>query len=191
MPDQKKDIEIIQMILSGDQKAFDTLYKKYSRLYYLTCLRYFKNRQEAEDMVQESFINIFKSLKQYDSSKSNFSTWSNRVVVNVCLQQIRRKNIFKDFDDIIDLAQTIKVEPNALNHLNLKDLTRLILNLPKGYRTVFNMYVIDGFTHKEIGEQLGISTSTSKTQLMKARKMLQLNLKKTDYLPNGNYAYGG
>jgi len=191
MSKQKRDIEIIQMILSGNERGFDMLYKKYSRLYYLTCLRYFKNRQEAEDIVQEAFISIYKSLKQYDPSKSNFSTWSNRVVVNACLQQIRRKNIFNDFEDIIDLAQTLEVEPNALNHLKLKDLTRLILNLPKGYRTVFNMYVIDGYTHKEIGEQLGIAASTSKTQLMKARKMLQLNLKKTDYLPNGNISYGG
>ena len=190
MSKQKRDIEIIQMILSGKEKGFDMLYKKYSKLYYLTCIRYFKNRQEAEDMVQDAFINIFKALKQYDPSKSNFSTWSNRVVINVCLQQIRRKNIFNDSDDIIDLAQTIKIEPNAINNLNLKDLTSLILNLPKGYRTVFNMYVIDGFTHKEIAEQLGIATSTSKTQLMKARKMLQLNLKKTNHLPIGNYAYG-
>ena len=190
MSDQKNDIEIIQKIISGDQKSFDIIYEKYSRLYFLTCIRYFKNRQEAEDLVQEAFISIFKSLKQYDHTKSNFSTWSNRVVVNVCLQQLRRKNIFRDVDDIIDIAQNVVVEPTAVDHLNLKDLTKLILNLPKGYRTVFNMYVIDGFTHKEIGDQLGISTSTSKTQLMKARKMLQLNLKSTEQLPNGSYAYG-
>lgn len=157
----------------------------------LTCLRYCKNREEAKDLVQESFITIFRSLHQYDQNKAQFSTWSNRVVVNVCLQHVRKKNILNDSEDIIDIGQNLKIDSTAIDHLNLKDLTKLILNLPNGYRTVFNMYVIDGFTHKEIAETLGVSISTSKSQLMKARKMLQIFLKKTDYLLKGNYAYGG
>ncbi len=157
----------------------------------LTCLRYAKKRQDAEDLVQESFIAIFKSLAQYNEKKANFSTWSNRVVINVCLQHLRRKNILQDSEDIIDIGQNIPLDPIAIDQLNLKDLTKLIMNLPNGYRTVFNMYVIDGYTHKEIAEKLGVSTSTSKSQLLKARKMLRLNLKKTDYLLKGQYAYGG
>lgn len=157
----------------------------------LTCLRYCKSKEEAQDLVQESFIKIFKSLHQYDQTKAQFSTWSNRVVINVCLQHIRKKNVLNDSEDIIDIGNNLKIDPTAIDHLKLKDLTKLILNLPNGYRTVFNMYVIDGFTHKEIAEKLGVSISTSKSQLMKARKMLQILLKKADYPVKGHYAFGG
>lgn len=191
MSKQTSDIIIIKKILSGKKEYFNLLYKKYNRFYMLTCLRYAKKRQDAEDLVQESFIAIFKSLAQYNEKKANFSTWSNRVVINVCLQHLRRKNILQDSEDIIDIGQNIPLDPIAIDQLNLKDLTKLIMNLPNGYRTVFNMYVIDGYTHKEIAEKLGVSTSTSKSQLLKARKMLRLNLKKTDYLLKGQYAYGG
>lgn len=188
---EKSDTIIIKEILSGKKESFNLLYSKYSRYYMLTCLRYFKNREEAKDFVQESFITIFKSLHQFDAKKAQFSTWSNRVVVNVCLQHIRKKNIVQVSDDIIDIGQNLKVNPTAIDHLNLNDLTKLILNLPDGYRTVFNMYIIDGFTHKEIAEKLGVSISTSKSQLMKARKMLQLFLKKTENPLREQYAYGG
>jgi len=153
----------------------------------LTCLRYVRNRAEAEDVLQESYIKIFKELRTYDSNKAQFSTWSNRVVINTCLMHLRKKNVLRDFDNIIDFSSKLTVDANAVDRLSLQDLTNFITQLPKGYRTVFNMYVIDGFKHPEIAEQLNIAVSTSKTQLMKARKMLQGMITSHDYSLSMNY----
>lgn len=153
----------------------------------LTCLRYVKNRSEAEDVLQESYIKIFKQLKTYDSRKAQFITWSNRVVINTCLMHLRKKNVLRDFDNIIDFSGKLTVDSEAVDNLSLQDLTNFITQLPKGYRTVFNMYVIDGYNHPEIAEQLDIAVSTSKTQLMKARKMLQGMITSHDYSQSMNY----
>jgi len=144
---KKTDIEVIKAILSGSKVAFRELYNRYARNHLLTCLRYVKNKIDAEDVLQEAYILIYRDLKKYDASKSKYITWSNRVVINTCLMHLRKHNIFKFSDDI-----------------------------PKGYRTVFNMFVIDGYSHAEIAEMLNFSVSTSKTQLLKARKMLQKNI---------------
>jgi len=153
----------------------------------LTCLRYVKNRSEAEDVLQESYIKIYKDLDKYDSDKAQFNTWSNKVVVNTCLMNLRKKNLFRDFDNIIDISTKLTVDADAVDNLSLQDLTNFITQLPKGYRTVFNMYVIDGYKHPQIAEYLDISVSTSKTQLMKARKMLQGMITSHDYSQSMNY----
>ncbi len=100
---------------------------------------------------------------------------------------LRKKNVLRDFDNIIDFSAKLKVEANAVDNLSLQDLTNFITQLPKGYRTVFNMYVIDGFKHPEIAQQLGVSVSTSKTQLMKAKQMLQGMIISHDYSHSMNY----
>lgn len=182
------DNTLINLILKGDKKAFSQLYMKYSKLHLLTCLRYVKHRYDAEDLLQESYIRIFKDLKQFDSCKGNFLNWSKRLVINICLQHLRKKRIVIDFDNLKQAVDKVDLNSEILSQLNLEDLTKVISSLPKGYRTVFNMYVIDGFTHKEIAEELKISTSTSKTQLMKAKKMLQKNLSQNDFTLVGSYA---
>jgi len=181
------DIKLITEILKGSKSAFKDLYKRHAKGHMLTCLRYVKNRSEAEDMLQESYIKIYKDLKKYDSKKSQFNTWSNRVVINTCLMSLRKKNVLKDFDNIIDMSTNLTVDADAVDNLCLQDLTNFITQLPKGYRTVFNMYVIDGYKHPEISEQLGISVSTSKTQLMKAKRMLQGMITSHDYSQSMNY----
>ena len=173
MPIEINDISTIQEILKGNQNAFRNLYNKYSKLYLLTCLRYVKNRSDAEDLLQDSCVKIFKDLKQFDSSKGTFLNWSKRVVINTCLQKLRKNNVLNDFDNIFELNTSLATKSEAIDNLNLQDLTKVIQNLPKGYRTVFNMYVVDGFSHKEIADELNISVNTSKTQLLKARKKLK------------------
>lgn len=184
----RSDIELINDILSGSKVAFKILYKRYVRNHMLTCLRYVKNKSDAEDILQESYIKIFKDLKQYNPQKAKYSTWSNKVVINTCLMKIRKKNIFKDFKDIIEEGAEMGIESNAINQLSLQELTKIILELPKGYRTVFNMFVIDGFSHKEIAEKLNISESTSKSQLMKAKITLQKKLNPKDSSQSRKYA---
>ena len=183
------ELDTINKILSGDKAAFRTLYDTYKRPHLLTCLRYVKDRSFAEDMLQEAFITIYRDLKQFNPKKGNFKTWSTRLVINVCLQELRKKHALKDSDDIVEAAHTIKTDSKALQNLNLQDITNLLLKLPAGYRTVFNMYVIDGYTHKEIAKELGISDSTSKTQLMKAKNLLKELIKDTDTIPAIKYAY--
>lgn len=183
------DHEQIGQILKGDKKAFQNLYQKYVRLHMLICLRYMRRREDAEDLLQESYIQIFKKLNQFDPKKGEYKSWSKKIVINTCLQQLRKNNIVDTVDNIIDIATNSEViNPSAIDQLNLKELVTLITKLPKGYRTVFNLYVVDGFSHKEIAEQLNISESTSKTQLFKARKMLQEMIEKNESRLNIKYA---
>lgn len=182
------DILIINQILNGDKHAFKVLYKRYARFYLLTALRYVKSKADAEDMLQEACIKIYRDLYQFDPDKSSFINWSKRIVINTCLINLRKKSVFNGVENVFEIGNTLAVDSIALEKLKLEDLTRLILTLPKGYRTVFNMYVIDGYTHNEIADSLGISVSTSKTQLMKAKKYLQLKIAEKDNALKENYA---
>lgn len=178
---KKTDIEVIRAVLAGSKVAFRELYNRYAKNHLLTCLRYVKNKIDAEDVLQEAYILIYRDLKQYDASKSKYVTWSNKVVINTCLMHLRKKNIFKFSEDITEMTYQIPIRQNALSQLGLKELTHQITLLPKGYSTVFNMFVIDGYSHKEIADILNISVSTSKTQLLKARKMLQKNISNLNF----------
>lgn len=170
------DIDTIEQVLAGKKNAFKTLYSKYARHHFLTCLRYVKVKPVAEDLLQDAYLNIYKNLKQFNPERAKFSTWSNRVVINTCLMHLRKNDVFNKSDDInqVDAKSNNLVEQSkAIGQLGLKELTTLIQKLPKGYRTVFNLYVIDGYSHQEIANILNISISTSKTQLLKAKKALQ------------------
>jgi len=184
---KKTDIEVIQAVLSGSKSAFRELYNRYSKNHLLTCLRYVKNKIDAEDILQEAYILIYRDLKQYNAIKSKYITWSNRVVVNTCLMHLRKNNIFNFSEDITDMTYQISINENAISQLSLKELAQQIANLPKGYRTVFNMYAIDGYSHQEIATMLHISVNTSKTQLFKARKMLQKNVTSLNNSKNLNH----
>ncbi len=117
-------------------------------------------------------------MEKYDSTKALLKTWSSRVVINTCLQQLRRHNIFGQVvSDLSQASHFLTHQPAEFETLSMKELLGLIQLLPNGCRSVFNLYVIDGYNHKEIADILGISQSTSKTQLMKARKMLKGKVK--------------
>ncbi len=147
-----------------------------------------KYRHDSEDLLQESFIRIYKALQSYDHQKGQFYTWAKRITINCCLESLRKKKLSLDFDQIIDFVDKKDINPNAIDRLNLQDLTKLIMTLPKGYRTVFNMYTIDGYKHREIAEELKISENTSKTQLMKAKKLLQEKINQNQPTLVGRYA---
>jgi len=142
----------------------------------MICLRYAQHKMEAEDMLQEGLISVFKELKQFDSDKATFSAWSNKVMVNASLQHLRKWKKLNFNQSIDDYEDRLSYPEDAFGKLGAKELTTMVQNLPDGYRTVFNLYVIDGFKHKEIAEMLSISENTSKTQLLKAKKMLRTQL---------------
>ena len=161
----------IKQCIHNDRVAQKELYDLYKTNMFVLCMRYFSEQEEAKDALQEGFIKVFRDLYQYDSSKGALGSWIRRVMVNTCLEKLRKNKV--NFQPIDDIKNMVGYESSILSDLMIKDLTKLIQLLPIGYRTVFNLYVVEGYTHNEISEQLKISENTSKTQLMKAKNMLR------------------
>jgi len=140
------------------------------------CHRYARNSEDAEDILQESFIKIFNKMSQF-KSEGSFEGWIRRIVVNTALKKYTISRYSKELS-VPELKESNAVlsEPPAYSHLTEKDLLALINNLPDGYRVIFNLYVIEGYQHDEIAELLGIQPGTSRSQLVKARMLLQKQL---------------
>lgn len=173
---QQNDTYLIQQILSGEKRMEEVLYKKYERIWFRLCLRYGKNRYEAEDILQEGLIYVFRDLKQFKATKGTFRNWSSRVLVNAALRFLKKNQWQQSFTDLEYVEKTTTIPEDILTQITAKELTQVIQRLPLGYRVVFNMYAIEGYTHREIAEILNISVGTSKSQLFKARKTLQKQL---------------
>ncbi len=168
--------DLISKAKLNDPKAQMELYLMYKSYWYSICLRYNKNNYDADDCLQNSLINIFSKLNQFDQNRGNFKSWSAQIVVNDNLMFLRKK---KQNYQTFDLEDNLLVEEPVSDEgsiISSENLTKLIQALPDGYRMVFNLYVIEGFTHSEISEILNISIGTSKSQLSKARKLLQHQL---------------
>jgi RNA polymerase sigma-70 factor (ECF subfamily) len=135
------------------------------------CLRYAANEAEAEDILQEVFMVVFKKLDQYDG-KGALGGWLRRVTVNKALEQYRKNATVGRLKDRYSSMMKKPVDDSLLEQLNLADLLAKIQQLPTGYRTIFNLYAVEGFNHREIGEKLNISAGTSKSQYSRARSML-------------------
>ncbi len=177
MSKRKEDLKLIEACLQNDRKAQKQLYEEHKTAWFLCCLRYAEDRMEAEDILQNAVISIFTSLKSFDPDKGTFSTWSNRVVINAALQFLRkwRPVDYRTVSEAEALDYPDKSE-TIYDRLNAQELVRMVQQLPLGYRMVFNLYVIEGFKHHEIAEQLKITIGTSKSQLFKAKKMLKKRL---------------
>ena len=168
--------ELISKAKKKDRIAQMELYRHFKAYWYAICLRYNGNRFDADDCLQNSLINIFSKLDQFDINKGDFKSWSAQVVVNDNLMFLRKKkHNFEAFDMEMDVEDVTSISEES-SIISSENLTKLIQALPEGYRTVFNLYVIEGFTHKEIASILQISVGTSKSQLSKARKLLQHQL---------------
>lgn len=161
----------IKQCISGDRKAQKELYEMYKITLFVLCQRYLSDRDEAQDVLQDGFIKIFRDLYQFDETKGQLIHWMKKVMINTCLEKIRKRKL--SVHSIDDNISNIGYESDILSDLSLYDITKWIQKLPLGYRTVFNLYAIEGYSHSDIGSQLGISESTSKTQYMKARNMLK------------------
>jgi RNA polymerase sigma-70 factor (ECF subfamily) len=136
-------------------------------------LRYGRNRAEAQDIFQEGLIHVFKDLVQFRVERGAFSSWSNRVMVNAALRYLKKNQWQHSFEELDLVERETDLSEGIVEKITAKELTQLIQELPPGYRIVFNMYAIEGYSHKEIAEMLNISPGTSKSQLFKAKKTLQ------------------
>jgi RNA polymerase sigma-70 factor (ECF subfamily) len=165
--------QFISQCLKGDKKAQKALYIAYSQKMYLHCYRYVKNRDDAEEILTDGFVKVFKNLHllEYRDERS-FDAWIKKIMINEALMFLRLKKqlIFIQSDKVEEVKSDISLDMN----LRAEDIYNLILALPTGYRAVFNMFAIEGYSHKEIANLLNITESTSRSQLTKARAMLQM-----------------
>jgi RNA polymerase sigma factor (sigma-70 family) len=179
-----KEDELIKGCLRREPHAQRLLYDTYSSKMYAICYRYVKDSMEAEDILVTSFTKVFEKIGQF-KFEGSFEGWIRRIVVNEALTCLRKnRSMYLETE-----LKQVDYDPNYKNlndHLETEDLLRLVKELPAGYRIVFNMFAIDGYSHKEIAESLGISENTSKSQLSRARIYLQKQLKEQEWTPHKN-----
>ena len=169
------DKELVQACKRGDPKAQKALYDRYAGRMFALCRRYLKSREEAEDALLEGFFKVFAHLEQFDGS-GNFEGWMRRIMINQALMKIRKQHALKQ---AVELDYKLKDSAFSIEQeLEAEDILSLLDHLPEGYRTVFNLYAIEGYKHREIADLLGISINTSKSQLILARKKLRALLEK-------------
>ena len=168
---------IIQGCLDGDRSAQKALYDRLAPKMYALCLRYMGDREQEQDILQDGFVTLFSKIETY-SGEGSFEGWARKIFVNTALQSLRRTDALKLSDDLSTAWGLTSHEPGQLQDMGYKEILGLVASLPGGYRTVFNMYVIEGYSHKEIAQALGISEATSRSQLQRARMMLQDKMKR-------------
>lgn len=161
--------QLIRNCKKNETKAQSQLYKLYSGKLFSICLKYSRNYAEAEDNLQDSFMTIFNKIDQYNN-KGSFEGWLKRITINTALQRYRKKGVFSiiNEENIKDVSVEIEDE-----EIGIDFLLKIIQELPDRYRLVFNLYVLDGYSHKEISKMLNISTGTSKSNLARGRLILK------------------
>ncbi|MEL7160100.1 MAG: RNA polymerase sigma factor [Bacteroidota bacterium] len=166
-----KEKELIEGALRGDERASRALFERYAPMLMAVCQRYCRTQAEAEDVLQDAFIRLFDKLPKY-GFQGSFAGWARRLTVNVALKTYQRKRFQMEQSGLEHLPESGGA-PTAYSELGEQELLAMVQSLPEGYRIVFNLYAIEGYSHKEIGEMLGIQEASSRSQLLKARKMLQ------------------
>ena len=165
--------------IKGDRASQKALYDRLAPRMFPLCIRYVCDRSLAEDVLQDGFVTLFTRLQDF-KGEGSFEGWARKIFVTTALMNLRKKDALKMSEDL-ELARGMKADNTSqLQNLGYKDLMAMITELPTGFRTVFNMYAIEGYSHKEIGEILGISESTSRTQLSRARVWLQNKIKERE-----------
>ena len=169
------DSTLVKECIKGNAKAQRLLFDKFSQKMLGVCLRYTKSQDEAEDVLQEGFVKVFSKLKDF-SNQGSLEGWIRRIMVNTSLDAIRKNTKFMKDVSIDTVDYQIGNNDFIVEGLNAEDLMRLINSMPDGYKVIFNMFAIEGYSHQEISTTLGISESTSKSQYMRAKAYLRNRL---------------
>lgn len=173
IPNSLTERDLIRLCLKGDRASQKGLFDMYSAKMLAVCRRYARTNAEAEDMFQEGFIKVFKNLDKF-KNEGSFEGWIRRIMVNTSLKTVAKKSFQNENIGIEEFQQKEnKIAPEVFSKLSVDDLLKLVQELPEGYKIVFNLYAIEGYPHKEIAKMLNIEISTSRSQLVKARRMLQ------------------
>ena len=162
--------ELIKGCNQNNQHCQRLLFEKYAGRMMSLCLRFSNRQQEAQDILQEGFIKVFEYIHQY-KFEGSFEGWMRRVFISIATRQVSKRKI--NFIDIDNADDATTINPSILSKISENEIHELICKLPDGYRLVFNLNIIEGYSHDEIATMLGIKATTSRTQLLKARKMLQ------------------
>lgn len=170
------DKNVLEGCMKNDRKAQELLYKQFYGSMMIICIRYTRNEEDAIEVLHNGFLKVFKHLATYDVSKASLYTWIKTIVVNSAIDFIRSK---QKFGTTIELSEVhdIGMDSEAIQRMSASELLKLVRQLPNATQTVFNLYVVEGYNHREIGELLGISEGTSKWHLSEARKQMQQLLK--------------
>ena len=172
-------LELIREAKRGSAAAQKYLFDQFARKMLLVCQRYVKNPEDAEELLLNGFYKFFTKISSFDyQGDGALYAWLKRIMVNECLMFLRSKNVLTIVTDAI--AEEIPLQEEALDNLSAEEIFKLIIQLPIGYRTVFNLYAIEGMTHKEIAELFNISEGTSRSQFSKAKILLQKILSQND-----------
>lgn len=179
--------ELVKHCKAGERKSQELLYKQFALKMLGVCMRYATDRMEAEDMLQNGFIKVFQKMNDYRGDGS-FEGWVRRIMVHSSIEYYRKHHKMLQVVDIESAGNEPSVNPVAVADLDAKDLMVLIQQLSPGYRMVFNLYAIEGYSHKEIGEIMGISEGASKSQLSRARTILKEQITRSG---GKRYEYAG
>ena len=163
--------QLITGCLNGNRSAQEELYNLYSRKMMGLCMRYVGDRETARDLLQDGFVKVFTSLNLY-SGTGTFESWIRKIFVNVTIEHFRKKDFLYDSMDLESIQSTVE-DNSTISRLSAEMIMDLVQQLPKGFRTVFNLFAIEGYSHKEIGEMLQISEATSRSQYARAKQSLK------------------
>lgn len=173
------DRQLIDACKNGDRASQKVLFDRLAPRMFPVCIRYIGNREQAEDILQDGFVTLFTRIDSFKGDGS-FEGWARRIFVTTALMSLRKKDALKISDDL-ETARNMKAETaSQTQNIGYKELMKIVMSLPTGFRTVFNMYAIEGYSHKQIAEMLGISETTSRTQFSRARAWLQKKIKETE-----------
>ncbi len=168
----QNDIDLIQLCLQQDRTAQKALYLRYADMMMAVCYRFTKNNVDAEDVMQEGFVRVFRFLSQY-RKEGELGAWIRKIMVHTALNQLKKQERHRKVDIVEDkYIPKQEITADAISTLEAKDLAAMIRTLPTGYQTVFNLYAIEGYSHLEIASMMGIAEGTSRSQYARARKIL-------------------
>lgn len=171
-----REAEMIERAKRGDRRSQKAIFDLLSPKMFAVCLRYMGDRDAAEDILQDGFVTLFSKLDSY-SGAGSFEGWARRIFVNTALMSLRKKDALKNTEDLDVAWNVASNDPSPIQKIGNDDLLKMVASLPPGFRAVFNMYIIEGYSHKEIAEALGISETTSRSQLQRARMLMQSKIK--------------
>jgi len=166
------DIELISGCIENNRQAQERLYKQFYGPMASICLRYTRNDEDAIEVLHNGFLKVFKNIHTYDSGKASLYTWIRTIIVHAAIDFLRQRDRHYSSMDIEKVAEP-EIDSEVIQKMKAEEILKLVRKLPQATQTVFNLYVVDGYTHKEIGQLLGISEGTSKWHLSEARRQLQ------------------
>lgn len=176
MSNTPADIDLISGCIRNDRRAQELLYKQFYDAMVSICMRYTQNEDDAVEVLNNGFLKVFKHIQQFDQQKAGLYTWIRKIMINTAIDFIRQN---QKHNSKVELSRANEpyADSDALHKLDAEEILELIRKLPPSTQLVFNLYVVEGFTHKEIGVKMGISEGTSKWHLSEARRLLQKSLK--------------